>query len=460
MSRSRCSATTTATSFYLGERECSIQRRNQKIVEEAPSTLRLTRRLRRRDGRAGSRAGQGRRLRFSAGTVEFIARCQDKSISIFLEMNTRLQVEHPVTELVTGIDLVEQMIRVAAGEKLAITQADVKLDGWAIESRIYAEDPYRNFLPSIGRLVRYRPPEEESHAGITVRNDTGVVEGGEISMFYDPMVAKLITHAPDRATAIKAMGLALDQFVIDGIGHNIPLLSSLMKHPRWKSGALSTSFLADEYPDGFTPTQPTHADKVVLAAVALSMEVVRKDRLDRLTGRLRPHSGKLRRDWVVRLDKEYLAIELAEGYPDLPVEIDVTIEGQTFPVTSDWLPGDLLWRGRVGHEVVAVQVRAIENGWRLDWQGCSVKACVMLPGTARLDRLMPEKVPADTSRMLLCPMPGLVVSIHVEEGETVSAGQRLAIVEAMKMENVLVPSATQRFPPSRRRRATASRLMP
>ena len=420
--------------IYLGERECSIQRRNQKVIEEAPSPL-LDEETRRKMGEQAVALAKAVDYD-SAGTVEFVAG-QDKSF-FFLEMNTRLQVEHPVTELVTGIDLVEQMIRVAAGETLSITQADVKLDGWAIESRIYAEDPYRNFLPSIGRLVRYRPPEEESHVGITVRNDTGVVEGGEISMFYDPMVAKLITHAPDRATAIKAMGLALDQFVIDGIGHNIPLLSSLMKHPRWKSGALSTGFLADEYPEGFTPTQPTHEDKVVLAAVALSMEVVRKDRLDRLTGRLRPHSGKLRRDWVVRLDKEYLAIELAEGYPDLPVEIDVTIEGQTFPVTSDWQPGDLLWRGRVGHEVVAVQVRAIENGWRLDWQGCSVNACVMLPRTAELDRLMPEKVPADTSKMLLCPMPGLVVSIHVEEGETVSAGQRLAIVEAMKMENVLV----------------------
>ncbi|PTW61516.1 biotin carboxyl carrier protein /biotin carboxylase [Breoghania corrubedonensis] len=419
---------------YLGERECSIQRRNQKVIEEAPSPL-LDEETRRKMGEQAVALAKAVDYD-SAGTVEFVAG-QDKSF-FFLEMNTRLQVEHPVTELVTGIDLVEQMIRVAAGEKLAITQADVKLDGWAIESRIYAEDPYRNFLPSIGRLVRYRPPEEEKHAGITVRNDTGVVEGAEISMFYDPMVAKLITHAPDRATAIKAMGLALDQFVIDGIGHNIPFLSSLMKHPRWQSGELSTSFIADEYPEGFQPTSPTHEEMVVLAAVALSMEVVRKDRLDRLTGRLRPHSGKLHRDWVVKLDKEYLEIELAEGYPDLPVEIDVTIEGQTFPVTSDWLPGDLLWCGRVGHEVVAVQVRAIENGWRLDWQGCSVDSRVMLPRTAELDRLMPEKVPADTSKMLLCPMPGLVISIHVEEGEKVSAGQRLAIVEAMKMENVLV----------------------
>ncbi|MDJ0929919.1 acetyl/propionyl/methylcrotonyl-CoA carboxylase subunit alpha [Breoghania sp.] len=417
--------------IYLGERECSIQRRNQKVIEEAPSPL-LDEETRRKMGEQAVALAKAVDYD-SAGTVEFVAG-QDKSF-YFLEMNTRLQVEHPVTELITGIDLVEQMIRVAAGEKLSIAQDDVTLSGWAVESRIYAEDPFRNFLPSIGRLVHYRPPAEKSHVGMTVRNDTGVVEGSEISMFYDPMVAKLITHASTRADAIKAMGLALDQFVIDGIGHNIPFLAALMKHPRWRSGELATSFIADEYPEGFVPVEPTHADHVVLAAVALSMEVVRKDRL---TGRLRPHSGKLRREWVVKIDGEYIDVGLAEGYPDLPVEIDVTIEGQTFPVTSDWVPGDLLWKGRVGSEVVAVQVRAVENGWKLDWQGCSTEVHVMLPQMAELDRLMPEKVPADTSKMLLCPMPGLVVSIHVEEGETVSAGQRLAIVEAMKMENVLV----------------------
>ncbi len=420
--------------IYLGERECSIQRRNQKVIEEAPSPL-LDEATRRRMGEQAVALAKAVDYD-TAGTVEFVAG-QDRSF-YFLEMNTRLQVEHPVTELITGIDLVEQMIRVAAGEKLQIAQEDVKLDGWAVESRIYAEDPFRNFLPSIGRLVNYRPPEEESFGGITVRNDTGVVEGAEISMFYDPMVAKLITHAPTREEAIKAMGLALDQFVINGIGHNIPFLSSLMKHPRWLRGDLSTSFLADEYPEGFIPESPTAREQAVLAAVALSMEVVRKDRLDRLTGRLRPHSGRLRREWVVKLGKEYIPVELAEGYPDLPVEIEATIGGKTYEVRSDWVPGHLLWKGTVGDEIVAVQVRNIQNGWRLDWQGCSIDVWVMLPRIAELDRLMPEKIPADTSKMLLCPMPGLVISLHVEEGEKVSAGQRLAIVEAMKMENVLV----------------------
>ncbi|WP_321339828.1 acetyl/propionyl/methylcrotonyl-CoA carboxylase subunit alpha [Breoghania sp.] len=420
--------------IYLGERECSIQRRNQKVIEEAPSPL-LDEKTRRKMGEQAVALAKAVDYD-TAGTVEFVAG-QDRSF-YFLEMNTRLQVEHPVTELITGIDLVEQMIRVAAGEKLQIAQENVKLDGWAVESRIYAEDPFRNFLPSIGRLVHYRPPEEESFSGITVRNDTGVVEGAEISMYYDPMVAKLITHAPTREEAIKAMGLALDQFVINGIGHNIPFLSSLMKHPRWLRGDLATSFLADEYPEGFVPEVPSEREQAVLAAVALSMEVVRKDRLDRLTGRLRPHSGKLRRNWIVKLGKEYVPVDLAEGYPDLPVEIEATIGGKTYEVRSDWVPGHLLWKGTVGDEIVAVQVRNIQNGWRLDWQGCSIDVWVMLPRIAELDRLMPEKVPADTSKMLLCPMPGLVVSLHVEEGEKVSAGQRLAIIEAMKMENVLI----------------------
>ncbi|MFD1696890.1 acetyl-CoA carboxylase biotin carboxylase subunit [Roseibium aestuarii] len=420
--------------IYLGERECSIQRRNQKVIEEAPSPL-LDEATRRAMGEQAVALAKAVDYD-SAGTVEFVVG-QDKSF-FFLEMNTRLQVEHPVTELITGIDLVEQMIRVAAGEKLSIAQDDVKLNGWAVESRIYAEDPYRNFLPSIGRLVRYRPPAEESAEGITVRNDTGVVEGSEISMFYDPMIAKLVTHGPDRASAIAAMSRALDAFYVDGIQHNVPFLTALMGHERWKEGRLTTNFIAEEYPDGFSPPEPDDAARGILAAVALSIGALHRERLDHLPGRLRAHSGQVREDWVVKLDKHYVPLRLAAGYPAAPIEIDVVIDGgYAVTVQSDWRPGDALWTGQVGEDHVVVQVRAVESGYRLDWQGYSVMARVMTPRIAELDALMPEKMPPDTSKMLLCPMPGLVVSIAVSEGQEVKAGEQLAVVEAMKMENVL-----------------------
>lgn len=420
--------------IYLGERECSIQRRNQKVIEEAPSPL-LDEETRRKMGEQAVALAKAVDYD-SAGTVEFVAG-QDKSF-FFLEMNTRLQVEHPVTELITGVDLVEQMIRVAAGEKLALSQDDVKLNGWSVESRIYAEDPYRNFLPSIGRLVRYTPPEEGIEDGVTVRNDTGVVEGSEISMFYDPMIAKLITHAPTRAEAIEAMSDALDAFYVDGIQHNVPFLTALMNHPRWRLGDLSTSFIADEYPEGFEPAQPDAAALELLSAVALSMGSLGRERLDHLPDRLRPHSGEIREDWVVKLDKTYMPVRLAAGYPGSPVEIDVAVgEGPVVTVLSDWAPGDNLWEGSVGGRKVTVQVRSVLGGYRLDWQGYSVIAKVMTPRIAELDGLMPEKLPPDTSKMLLCPMPGLVVSIAVEEGQEIKAGEQLAVVEAMKMENVL-----------------------
>jgi len=420
--------------IYLGERECSIQRRNQKVIEEAPSPL-LDEETRRKMGEQAVALAKAVDYD-SAGTVEFVAG-QDKSF-FFLEMNTRLQVEHPVTELITGVDLVEQMIRVAAGEKLALSQDDVKLNGWSVESRIYAEDPYRNFLPSIGRLVRYTPPEEGIEDGVTVRNDTGVVEGSEISMFYDPMIAKLITHAPTRAEAIEAMSDALDAFYVDGIQHNVPFLTALMNHPRWRSGDLSTSFIADEYPEGFEPAQPDAAALELLSAVALSMGALGRERLDHLPDRLRPHSGEIREDWVVKLDKTYMPVRLAAGYPGSLVEIDVAVgEGPVVTVLSDWAPGDNLWEGSVGGRKVTVQVRSVLGGYRLDWQGYSVVAKVMTPRIAELDGLMPEKLPPDTSKMLLCPMPGLVVSIAVEEGQEIKAGEQLAVVEAMKMENVL-----------------------
>jgi propionyl-CoA carboxylase alpha chain len=372
----------------------------------------------------------------SAGTVEFIVD-KDKNF-YFLEMNTRLQVEHPVTELVTGIDLVEQMIRVAAGEKLAIKQEDVKLNGWAVESRLYAEDPYRNFLPSIGRLTRYRPPAEGTTGEIIVRNDTGVVEGAEISMYYDPMIAKLCTWAPDRLEAIDAMSEALDQFVVDGIEHNIPFLAALMQHPRWREGRLSTGFIAEEFPDGFAPIEPSEDDRRTLAAVALAAELLRRDRLDRLGGRLAPHSGAIKPDWEVRVGDDYVKASIIEGMATVPMELDLTLDGgKPVTVVSSWRPGEPVWNGTIGGRKVSAQVRPVPNGYRLAWKGMSVTARAMLPRTAELEKLMPVKLPPDTSKLLLCPMPGMLVSLAVAEGQEVKAGETLAVVEAMKMENVL-----------------------
>jgi len=420
--------------IYLGERECSIQRRNQKVVEEAPSPF-LDEKTRAAMGEQAVALAKAVSYQ-SAGTVEFIVD-REKNF-YFLEMNTRLQVEHPVTELVTGVDLVEQMIRVAAGEKLSIAQKDVKLNGWAVESRLYAEDPYRNFLPSIGRLTRYRPPPEGRTGDVVVRNDTGVTEGSEISMFYDPMIAKLCTWAPDRLTAIDAMSDALDAFVVDGIEHNIPFLSALMRHPRWREGRLSTGFIAEEYPEGFAPIVPDEKEKAVIAAVATAVELHRRDRLDRLTGRLAPHSGILKTDWVARVGGDYLPVHLGEGIVSVPMEIDMTVDdGEPMTVASDWRPGEPVWRGTVGGRQVVAQLRPVENGVRIAWQGMSVAVRVMRPLTANLDRLMPVKLPPDTSKLLLCPMPGLVVSLAVNEGQEVKAGETLAVVEAMKMENVL-----------------------
>lgn len=421
--------------IYLGERECSIQRRNQKVIEEAPSPL-LDEETRRKMGEQAVALAKAVNYD-SAGTVEFVAG-QDKSF-FFLEMNTRLQVEHPVTELVTGVDLVEQMIRVAAGEPLQLAQEDVVLKGWAVESRIYAEDPFRNFLPSIGRLTRYRPPQEGTYGAVSIRNDTGVVEGSEISMFYDPMIAKLVTHAPTRDIAIDAMSKALDEFLVDGIQHNVPFLAALMKHDRWRSGALSTSFISDEFPEGFAPVKPDEGAKAVLASVALSMHLIERERLDHLPGRLRPHSGITRPHWVVRIDKELIPVELANGMPTTPIDMDIRVGEATelVAVRSDWVPGDLVWRGTYADETISVQVRRILNGYRLDWSGYSCEVVVLPPRVAELDKLMPEKVQPDTSKMLLCPMPGLVVSIDVVAGQEVKLGEQLAVVEAMKMENVL-----------------------
>ncbi|MBB4232162.1 acetyl-CoA carboxylase biotin carboxylase subunit [Rhizobium mongolense] len=421
------------STVYLGERECSIQRRNQKVVEEAPSPF-LDEKTRQAMGKQSVALAKAVDYQ-SAGTVEFIVD-RDRNF-YFLEMNTRLQVEHPVTELVTGIDLVEQMIRIAAGETLPFSQKDIKLNGWAIESRLYAEDPYRNFLPSIGRLTRYRPPAEGWHGSTIVRNDTGVFEGAEISMYYDPMIAKLCAWAPDRSAAIDAMGQALDGFVVDGIAHNLPFLSALMKHPRWREGRLSTGFIAEEYPDGFAPMAPDQREEALLAAVALSTALIEADRRERHIDRLRASDGKLREEWVVKIGTDYVPVRLAGGLVTIPFDMEMEAAGEKFHVVTDWRPGEPVWNGAIDGRAVTAQVRPVLNGMRIDWQGLAVRATVFTPRHAELDCLMPVKVPPDTSKLLLCPMPGLVISIAVAEGQEVKAGETLAVVEAMKMENVL-----------------------
>ncbi len=417
---------------YLGERECSIQRRNQKVVEEAPSPL-LDRDTRRQMGEQAVALARAVDY-FSAGTVEFVAG-QDKSF-YFLEMNTRLQVEHPVTELVTGIDLVEQMLRVAAGEKLPFGQDDIRLDGWAIESRIYAEDPARNFLPSIGRLSHYRPPEEgRDQQGRTVRIDTSVEEGGEISMFYDPMIAKLVTHGADRESAIDAMSEALDAFYISGIQHNMPFLSTLMAHPRWREGRLSTAFIKEEFPDGFAPRVPDDTERERLAVVAACIDHLGNERRQTISGRMSVHGYHFPGRRVVRFRNGDVGLSVTGAYPDYTVALD---DGETvLPVHSHWVPGQPVWTGRFGGETIHVQVVPTLTGYRLSHGGATALAKVFTTREAELAALMPEKVPPDTSKMLLCPMPGLVVSINVEEGQEVKAGETLAVVEAMKMENVL-----------------------
>lgn len=439
--------------IYLGERECSIQRRNQKVIEEAPSPF-LDPETRKKMGEQAVALAKAVDYA-SAGTVEFIMD-GDKNF-YFLEMNTRLQVEHPVTELITGIDLVEQMIRVADGETLSIAQDDVKLNGWAIESRLYAEDPYRNFLPSIGRLTRYRPPSEhaagpledngkwvdvadaaeaapEQNTTTAVRNDTGVFEGGEISMYYDPMIAKLCTWGPTRADALEGMRNALDAFEVEGIGHNLPFLSAVMDHPRFTSGEITTGFIAEEYPDGFAGVElPEDALRRVAAACA-AMNRVAEIRRARISGTLDNHERKVGDQWNVALQGQDF---------DMTVEADregATIrfaDGKTHRVSGDWTPGDQLARMNVDGAPLVLKVGKISGGFRIRSRGADLRVHVRTPRQAELARLMPEKEAPDTSKMLLCPMPGLVVKLHVGEGDEVQEGQALATVEAMKMENIL-----------------------
>ena len=420
--------------IYLGERECSIQRRNQKVIEEAPSPL-LDETTRRKMGEQAVALAKAVNYD-SAGTVEFVAG-QDKSF-YFLEMNTRLQVEHPVTQLVTGIDLVEQMIRVAAGEKLKLTQKNVTLTGWAVESRVYAEDPFRNFLPSIGRLVKYRPPAESASGGVTVRNDTGVQEGGEISIYYDPMIAKLVTHAPSRAAAIEAQSMALDSFYIDGIRHNIPFLSALMSHPRWREGKLSTGFIAEEFPRGFSARAPEGEIARRLAAVAAAIDHVLGERKRQISGQLigRPVQRATRR--AVWLGREEIPLEIAREADHLAIRF-IGADGTTGPheVASPWKPGDPVWHGTIDGVEAAMQMRPVPNGFRLAHQGFEVAIQVFTEIEASAAKLMPVTTASDSGKKLLCPMPGLVVSIAVSEGQEVKAGETLAVIEAMKMQNVL-----------------------
>ena len=418
--------------IHLGERECSIQRRNQKVIEEAPSPL-LDAATRKKMGEQAVALAKAVGYD-SAGTVEFVAG-QDKSF-YFLEMNTRLQVEHPVTELVTGIDLVEQMIRVAAGEKLSIKQSDVKFDGWAVESRVYAEDPYRNFLPSTGRLTRYRPPKEQTANGVTVRNDTGVYEGGEISLYYDPMIAKLVTHAPTRTAAIAAQSDALDAFVIDGIRHNVPFLAALMAHPRWQTGKLSTGFIAEEFPGGFHAATPQGATAKVVAAVAAAIDHVLGERKRRISGQLGGKTVTRESERAVWLGEDEIRLTVKRENGVIEVKFHDG-KARASRVVSGWKPGAPVWSGTVDGNPATVQVRAIPNGFALSYRGVETRAYVYTEREAGYARLMPVRKAGDTGKQVVCPMPGLVVSIAVKEGQEVKAGETVAVVEAMKMENVL-----------------------
>ena len=408
---------------HLFERECSIQRRNQKVIEEAPSPL-LDEATRKAMGDQAIALAKAVGYD-SAGTVEFVAG-QDRSF-FFLEMNTRLQVEHPVTELITGVDLVEQMIRSAAGEPLAFSQDDLTINGWAIESRIYAEDPYRGFLPSIGRLVRYRPPQERAADGLTVRNDAGVREGDEISMFYDPMISKLSTWAPTRLAAIDAMGEALETFHIEGLGHNIPFLVAVMDEDRFRSGQLSTSYIKDEFPEGFHGTAPTPRQTDIQIAAACAMHQVMSERA---------WPGRGRSDWVVNLGGADHPVRLSLDGDAVSVEL--TEAGRRLVLSDiDWRPGQPVFAATLDGARFSVQVRPAAEGFVIRHRAAETRVLVLTPVSALLHKRLPAKQAADTAKLVLSPMPGLVVSLSVVEGQEVKTGEVVAIIEAMKMQNII-----------------------
>ena len=409
---------------HLFERECSIQRRNQKVIEEAPSPL-LDEATRMAMGAQAVALAQAVGYD-SAGTVEFVAG-QDRSF-YFLEMNTRLQVEHPVTELITGLDLVEQMIRSAAGEPLAFAQSDLKINGWAIESRLYAEDPYRKFLPSIGLLSRYQPPEEGPLEDAIIRNDSGVREGDEISMFYDPMIAKLCAWAPTREGAIDGMAMALEDLHIDGLRHNAAFLAAVMDQPRFRSGALSTRYIADEFPDGFVGL-PANAGQVdILTAVAVAMHTTQ-------TRRARPDAAP-RREWRVVLGREKRVV--MADWDGEALDIELPVEGRRLRLESiNWRPGQPIFRGRLGGRRFAVSVSPAAEGFTMRHRAATYRVLVLTPVSADLHEKIPEKKAADTSRLVASPMPGLVVTMDVEVGQEVKEGEALCVVEAMKMQNII-----------------------
>jgi len=416
--------------IYLGERECSIQRRNQKVVEEAPSSF-LDEKTRREMGEQACKLAKAVGYS-SAGTVEFIVD-KDKNF-FFLEMNTRLQVEHPVTELITNIDLVEQMILVAAGKPLSIAQKDVKLTGWAMESRLYAEDPYRNFLPSIGRLTRYRPPAEIQNKNFIVRNDTGVYEGGEISMYYDPMIAKLCTWAPNRAEAIEQMRIALDRFEVEGIGHNLPFLSAVMDHKKFVSGNITTAFIAEEFSEGFSGVDLNNDKIKHLAACAAAMNRVAEIRRTKVSGRMDNHERRVGDDWVVQIDGKVFPVFVSADTAGANVKFE---DGTSIRVSGDWQPGKKLANMSANDNKFIIKIGKLTGGFRMRTRGADLRVLVRTPRQAELSKYMREKIPPDTSKLLLCPMPGLIVKIDVEVGQEVQEGQPLCTVEAMKMENIL-----------------------
>jgi propionyl-CoA carboxylase alpha subunit len=411
---------------YLWERECSIQRRHQKLIEEAPSPF-LDDATRRAMGEQAVALARAVRYQ-SAGTVEFVVG-KDRSF-YFLEMNTRLQVEHPVTEFVTGLDLVELMIRVAAGELLPFSQDQVRREGWALECRINAEDPFRNFLPSTGRLVRFMPPDEEPGA---VRVDTGVYEGDEISIYYDSMIAKLITHGGTRDQAIARMHDALNAFVIRGISSNLAFQAAVTRHPRFVAGQFHTGFIAEEFPRGFHPSTLIHADPLLLASVAAYARRRYIHRAVRITGQLKGHERRVPREWVVLMQgqKYELTVDLIDG------GCDITYHGETYPLRTNWKLGEFLLRGTWNREKICVQVERMGLRYRVYHWGTQADAIVMTGRAAELLALMPDKPPADLSKFLLSPMPGLLKEIAVKPGQEVRSGENLVVIEAMKMQNIL-----------------------
>ena len=416
--------------IYLNERECSIQRRNQKVVEEAPSPF-LDEETRRKMGEQACALARAVGYE-SAGTVEFIV--DGKKNFYFLEMNTRLQVEHPVTELITGIDLVEQMIRVANKEKLKLSQSDATINGWAIENRLYAEDPYRNFLPSIGRLTRYRPPEEFESAEYVIRNDTGVFEGGEISMYYDPMIAKLCTWAPTREKAIEQMREALDGFEVEGIGHNLPFLSAVMDHPRFIKGDITTAFIEEEYPEGFVGVELAEEELMRIAASCAAMNRVAEIRRTKISGRMDNHERRVGDDWIVTLQNKKYELKILADHLGSTVQFK---DGAKIRVEGRWTPGDQLAKMLVDEKRLTMKVGKITGGFHIRNRGADLKVLVRSKIQSELAHHMIEKAPPDTSKILMCPMPGLLVKIDVQVGEEVQEGQALCTVEAMKMENIL-----------------------